>query len=219
VYELSPAGGIWTEKMLYTFQGGADGESPNEGVVFDSAGNFFGTASGPGNYGSVYELTPAGSGFSKSFIHVFTGGADGSGPSGLIMDSSGNLYGTTFRGGMGGGGTAYELLPQGGEWSFRVLYPLPDRHYNPGSIALLTRDSVGNLYGTTEYGGQYGYGTVFKLTSIAGHYSYTALHEFTGGQDGRFPGSRVVLDSHGNVFGTTLAGGTLNLGVAFKIEQ
>jgi uncharacterized repeat protein (TIGR03803 family) len=205
--------------VLYTFQGGADGNSPAEGVVFNSAGDFFGTASGPGNYGSVYELTPSGTGFNKSFIHIFTGGADGSGPAGLIIDSSGNLYGATFRGGMGRGGTAYELSPQGSGWAFRVLYPLFDPHGNPGSIARLTRDAAGNLYGTTEYGGQYGYGTVFKLTSIAGHYSYTALHQFTGGQDGRYPGSRVVLDPQGNVFGTTLAGGSLNLGVAFKIEQ
>ncbi len=218
VYELSPTGVLWNETLLYTFMGGADCGSPQQGVVLNNAGDFFGTCSAPNNNGAVYELTSTGSGFSKSFIHNFTGFSDGSGPFGLIIDSSGDLYGTTESGGMRSGGTAYELLPQNGGWSFELLYALPFM-VGPGSEARLTMDSAGNLYGTTIYGGQYGYGSVFKLAPTMGHWTYTALHSFTGGMDGGFPGSGVVLDPRGNVYGTTLAGGSFGLGVAFKIVQ
>ncbi len=221
VYELSPAGVLWNETVLYTFMGGADGGSPQQGVVFNNAGDFFGTCcifdqNNPN--GAVYELTPTGSGYSKSFIYNFSGGLDGSNPLGLIIDSSGKLYGTTEGGGTGAGGTVYELLPQNGGWSFALLYALPGS-VGPGSEARLTMDAAGNLYGTTYYGGQDGYGSVFKLTPTMGSWTYTSLHAFTGELDGRYPGSSVVLDSQGNVYGTALAGGAYGLGVAFKIEQ
>ena len=146
VYELSPAGVLWNETVLYTFMGGADGGSPQQGVVFNNAGDFFGTCcifdeNNPN--GAVYELTPTGFGYSKSFIY-FSGGLDGSNPLGLIIDSSGKLYGTTEGGGTGAGGTVYELLPQNGGWSFALLYALPGS-VGPGSEAGLTMDAAGTF--------------------------------------------------------------------------
>jgi uncharacterized repeat protein (TIGR03803 family) len=119
----------------------------------------------------------------------------------------------------GGGGLVYQLVPQGGSWSFVPLYALFDPGGDPGPAASLTMDAAGNLYGTTQYGGQDELGTVFKLTHKLQLWTYTLLHEFTGGSDGGLPGSRVVLDAQGNVYGTTLGGGAFEQGVAFKIEQ
>ncbi len=223
VYELTPSGGAWTETLLHTFTGGADGEVPTEGVVFNSAGDLFGACQGgssPAEYGAVYELVPSGSGWSKSFIYQFTGGSDGYDPNGLIVDSAGTLYGTTSFGGSGGGGTVYDLAPQNGNWLFGLLYPLvqPNPHIY-GPLAPLTMDAAGNLYGTSFSGGQYGAGSVFKLTPAGGSWNYASLHDFTGGDDGGGPVSPVVLDSQGNVYGTTRFDGFYGDGVAFKITQ
>jgi uncharacterized repeat protein (TIGR03803 family) len=222
VYELTPSSGGWIETLLYTFAGGIDGESPNAGVVMNSAGDLFGTSDGPtqdGLPGAVYELMPSPSGWNKSFIYAFQGTSHGSGPVGLILDSAGNLYGTTVNGGAASGGTVYELSPGSG-WAFTLLYSLqsdnPDAY---GSGSRLTMDAAGNLYGTTVQGGQYGMGSVFKLTPAMGSWTYTSLHDFTGGNDGSGVGSGVLLDRQGNVYGTTLEGGTYGYGVAFKIAQ
>ncbi len=220
VYELSPANGGWTESLLHTFTGGGDGRNPAAGVVFDSAGDFFGTCGTSSGNGAVYELTPSGSGWNKSFVYQFTGMSDGYAPIGVILDPAGNLYGATTYGGAGDGGTVYELSPQGSNWSYSLLFPLQTG--NPGANgpgARLTMDSAGNLYGTTSQGGQFGAGSVFKLTPALGSWTYTSLHDFTGGEDGSEPGTRVLLDSQGNVYGTTVFGGTSGQGVAFRISQ
>lgn len=220
VYEVSPSGRDWNERLLYTFIGGPYGDGPQEGVVFDSAGNFYGTCMRPAQFGSVFELMPSPSGYNLSFIHRFQGGADGSAPLGLIIDSAGGLYGTTQFGGSGSGGTVYSLTPQNGNWFFGVLYPLLSiSPYFYGPVAPLTMDAAGNLYGTSFQGGEYGMGSVFKLEPAVGYWTYTSLHDFTGGQDGMWPASRVALDSQGNVYGTAEFGGFFNQGVAFKIAQ
>jgi uncharacterized repeat protein (TIGR03803 family) len=162
---------------------------------------------------------PSGSGWSKSFIYQFTGMSDGYGPIGVSIDSSGNLYGATIFGGAGGGGTVYELSAQNGGWLYSLLYSLSGNPGASGPAGRLSMDAAGNLYGTTRQGGQFGAGSVFKLTPEMGSWTYTSLHDFTGGSDGNGPGSRVVLDAQGNVFGTTTSGGTSNYGVAFKISQ
>jgi uncharacterized repeat protein (TIGR03803 family) len=188
-------------------------------VVTNSAGDFFGTCDGPGNYGSVYGLAPSGSGWSKSYVYRFTGSTDGSGPIGLIIDSGGDLYGATLYGGTGAGGTVYELVANNG-WNYSLLYPLASGNPHAyGPLARLTMDAAGNLYGTTFQGGQYATGSVFKLTPGAGFWTYTSLHDFTGGDDGGGPGTRVFLDSEENVYGTAEFGGFYSYGVAFKIEQ
>jgi uncharacterized repeat protein (TIGR03803 family) len=138
------------------------------------------------------------------------GGSDG----GLIRDSSGNLYGTTLSGGTNGGGTVYELSPSNGGWTFTTLYNLSG---NAGSYAVLTMDAAGDLYGTTTGDGIYGHGNVFKLTPSNGDWTYTSLHDFTGGSDGGTPFGQVTLDASGNLYGTASVGGANDAGVVWEI--
>lgn len=224
VYELTPSGGGWIDSILYAFAGGVDGEFPQDGVVMNNAGDLFGTSDGPtpnGTPGAVYELTPSGSGWSKSFYYVFQGTNNGAEPLGLIIDASGNLYGGTQMGGPEGGGTVYELTPGGSGPNFILLYALSTivQFGISGPDAPLTMDAAGNLYGTTGNDGRYGMGSVFKLTPSLGSWTYTSLHDFTGGDDGAYPVGPVLLDSQGNVYGTALTGGLYNNGIAFKITQ
>ncbi|HEV2177401.1 MAG TPA: choice-of-anchor tandem repeat GloVer-containing protein [Terriglobia bacterium] len=210
VFEVTTTG---VESVLYSFTGGADGGYPAAGLVLDSNGNFFGTAvgGGTGGQGVVFKVTTAGV---ESVLYNFTGGADGGYPeAGLVEDSAGNLYGTTFNGGSNGQGTVFEVTPAGVE---TVLYsfagPTAD---GSGPAAGLARDTAGNLYGTTLNGGVFGDGVVFKLTSGGVE---TILHSFTGAPgDGSGPAAGVILDSAGNLFGTTNAGGAMGNGVVFKI--
>jgi uncharacterized repeat protein (TIGR03803 family) len=224
VYEMTPSRGNWVESVLYAFAGGTDGEFPLDGVVMNSSGDLFGTSDGPtqnGYPGAVYELAPSGSGWIKSFYYIFHGTNNGAGPIGLIIDRDGNLYGGTETGGPENGGTVYELSPGGSGANFTLLYALPTIvQFGPvGPDAPLTRDAAGNLYGTTGNGGQFGMGSVFKLTAAMGSWTFTSLHDFTGGDDGAYPTGPVLLDSQENVYGTALTGGLYNNGVAFKLVQ
>lgn len=229
------------ETILHSFagppEGGGDGAFSYEGVIMDAAGNLYGVTSGGGAYGAgvVYELAPGGE---ETLLYSFTGFSDGSDPdSVLLLDSQGNLYGTTAGGGsspecfsINGCGVVFELSPQsGGSWTETVLYTfcsLPGcaDGQEPGSGPLV-RDSGRNIYGTTVFGGKStvqcngSCGVVFKLDST-GH--ETVLHSFTGGTDGAFPLAGLTMDSSGNLYGTTQAGGatcytSFTCGVVFKI--
>jgi len=230
VYELTQSGGVWTENVLYTFLGEGDGGYPESGVIFDQAGNLYGTAF-LGHYqgstgGVVFELSPSGSGWTQNVLYHFQDSGDGGYPvGGLIFDASGNLYGTTSYGGSGNGGTVFELSPLGGYWNFKLLYSLSGNGES-GSNGKLVEDSAGNLYGTSFEGGTHGYGNVFKLTPSNGGWIYTDLHDFTlfdGG--GAYPLDGLVLDAGGNIYGTAEAGGNsgegcgtgLYCGVVFEI--
>ena len=229
VYQLTESGGVWTENILYTFQGLNDGASPQSGVIFDQAGNLYGTAFSDGtlrsNYGTVFELSPSGSGWTETTLYQFHDSSDGAGPAGgLIFDSAGNLYGTTESGGSGDGGTVFEMSPSGGGWYFNLLYSLsgtPDS----GPYGKLVMDSAGNLYGTTISGGAYHWGSVFKLTPSSGGWTYTDLYDFTNHSDGADPSDGLVVDADGNVYGTAEAadnsgqgcGVGLGCGVVFEI--
>lgn len=204
VYELSPSSGGWTEKILYSFQGGQDGEAPLAGVVFDNAGNLYGTAAFGGAYqgGAVYELTPSGLAWTESIIYSFTGQSDGNEPyGGLIFDGSGNLYGTTFAGAT----TVYELSPSSGGWMFTVLHAFGAYE---GSVATLTFDAAGNLYGTLTIASQEP-AEVFRLTPSGGQWTVTGF----AGEIGTYPLGNVVLDASGNLY-TTAAG---NPGYVFEV--
>ena len=228
VFELSPSGSGWTETVLYSFAGGNDGGAPYSGLVFDNAGNLYGTTSyggGPGcgglGCGTVYELMPSGSGWTEQIIYSFQGGNDGAeADGGLIIDQSGNLYGGTYNGGSGGGGTVYELTPSNGNWTLSVLYSFPGTQW--GLANRLAMDLAGNLYGTTQYGGANGDGNVFELTPNNGSWVYTDLHDFTYGTDGGGPVGALVLDSSGNLYGTAFGGGAhlcggYGCGVVFEL--
>ena len=215
VYKMTPSDGGWTYAVLYSFTGGYDGGCPHAGVVLDAAGNVYGTAYDGGTHdeGVVYQVTPSGL---ETVLYNFTGGNDGSLPyAGVIFDQSGNLYGATAFGGSGGAGVVFELSPGNGGWSYTEIYPLPGTGWGP--YERLVMDGSGNLYGTIYEGSYSGYGSVFKLTPSNGGWTYTSLHEFTGGDDGANPYAGLILDSSGNLYGTASHGGAFNYGVVFEI--
>jgi uncharacterized repeat protein (TIGR03803 family) len=223
VYQLTETNGNWSEDILQSFTGDGNGAYPLSGVILDSAGNLYGTMlTSSGSGGQIYELTPAGSGWTKNDLYDFQNGSDGSRPdAGLIFDHSGNLYGAAAGGGAGGGGTAFELAHSNGHWNFDLLYSFAGTSY-AGPAASLVMDGAGNLYGTTLGDGMYGYGSVFKLTRQGEGWTYTSLHDFTGERDGGSPYSSLVFDASGNLYGTTAFGGSgLNClngcGVVFEI--
>ncbi len=208
VYQLAPSNGSWTETLVYQFTGQADGYYPLSGVILDQAGNLYGTAQASfylGGWGSVFQLTPSGSGWTENTLYDFQGGTDGKNiAAGLIFDAAGDLYGAAASGGAGGGGTIYELSPLSGSWNFNLLYSLSG---GKGPVASLIMDASGNLYGTNYSDGAYGYGSVFELTPSGGGWTYASLYDFTGGSDGANPAGTLVMDASGNLFGTTYAGG------------
>lgn len=218
IYELVPNGSGWTQNVLYQAQGDGDGAYPFGGVVFDQSGNLYGVFSqnGPNNNGAVYELSPSGSGWQESTVHSFTfNGDDGSTPQGgLIVDTSGNLYGSTVHD-INGGGTIFEMQ-SGGGWSYDFIYGLTGG-IELGPYDKLAMDAAGNLYGTTYGDGLYGYGSVFKLTRSQNGWTYSSLHDFTGGTDGSNPICRLVIDSSGNLYGTAGGGGPYGKGLVFQI--
>jgi len=218
VYKLSTTG---QETVLYTFTGGTDGSSPSAGVILDSAGNFYGTTTNGGvsrsfaGLGVVYKLDSKGH---ETVEYSFPASKDGGMPeAGLIPDSAGNFYGTTYSGGASNTGVVYKMDASGHE---TVLYSFtggqtggPDGG-NPN--AGLVRDSAGNLYGTTPYGGAAGFGAVYKIDTSSHE---TLLHSFIyGPTDGGNPQGGVVLDQAGNLYGTTVFGGASYFGTVYKID-
>jgi len=209
LYKISRQDGNWIETVPYVF-GGAAAQFPDTSVVFDGAGNILGTAGGgvPYDNGLIYELQPVQGGWRESSIFTFTIGNDGARPgSGLIADRFGNLFGTTTSEGPGtNGGTVYELTPSGSGWTLTTLTGIVGG--SGGPHANLTMDVEGNLYGTTYGDGAYGYGSVFKLAPQQdGSWVFTELYDFTGFDDGRWPEGSPVVDSNGNIWGTTSFGG------------
>jgi uncharacterized repeat protein (TIGR03803 family) len=207
IYELTPSNGAWKKNTLYYFQGLNDGAGP-AGVIFDSAGNLCGTTEtgGADGAGTIFKFVPSGSGWRDNTLYSFDyRGSGGFYPqAGLITDASGNLYGGTSDG-PGSSGTIFELSPSNGVYT--VLYQIPSR-YEGGPAAPLFMDAAGNLYGTIN-----GYcvdcpGAVFKLTPGSSGWTFTSLHDFTGGSDGSHPLSNVVMDANGNLYGTASEGGT-----------
>jgi uncharacterized repeat protein (TIGR03803 family) len=220
VFELTPKhGGGWTEKVLHSFTG-PDGAYPGGGLIFDAAGNLYGTTSNGGIYacglsecGTVFELTPTASGgWTEQVLHNFSNSPDGAGPGGaLIFDAAGNLYGPTGGGGTYGVGTVFELTPTGrvGSWTEKVLYSFSNSPDGAGPGGALIFDAGGNLYGTTGSGGTYGKGSVFELTPTPEEgWTEKVLHSFGNGTDGVAPDAGVIFDTIGNLYGTTQMGGT-----------
>ena len=220
VFEVSTNG---TETILHSFGSGADGQTPMGSLIFDSAGNLYGTTSAGGTYGygMVFELSPNGT---ETVLYNFGAGTDGANPNaGLVFDASGNLYGTTVNGGSYGGGTAFELSPNGGGgWTESGLYSFggtPSDGLNPYSALIF--DSSGNLYGTTANGGSFGGGTVFELmlnTTINRCCREAPVYSFGSSTDGANPRAALVFDSSGNLYGTTVNGGMYSGGTAFELS-
>jgi uncharacterized repeat protein (TIGR03803 family) len=221
VFKVSSTG---KHTVLYNFgQSVNDGSTPVAGVTLDPKGNLYGTTSVAGNsgYGTVFQLKPAGTAWSEVILHQFEMQSDGGTPyAGLIFDHSGNLYGAATQGGdgSGGGGTVFELSPSGSGWNFQVLYGLAGWNISGTFRDLLYDNSTGLIYATTHCDGAYDAGTVYELTPSDGNWLYTQLYTFTGGTDGMYSFSNLVMDKAGNVYGTTDIGGANGMGVIFQVK-
>ena len=216
VYRLDAAG---NQTILHTFTY-IDGANPYAPLIRGAAGDLYGTTFSGGHYGdgTVFKLDTA---ENEHVLYSFSGAVGGANPyAGLVSDSAGNRYGTTYDGGDLNGcsgkgcGVVFKLVSGGHE---AVLYVFSGGADGANPYARLIRDTIGNLYGTTWFGGSSGNGTVFKLDT-AGH--ETVLYNFTGGADGANPPAGLVQDAAGNFYGTTNhGGGRCGCGVVFKLDS
>jgi uncharacterized repeat protein (TIGR03803 family) len=222
VFEVSPSGaGEWTGSLIRAFGGGFDGSEPSP-LVMDSAGNLYGTnaTGGANSLGYVFELSNAGGSWSLTHLHDF-GGIDGAETTnnagdkvgGVIMDAAGNLYGATGAGGTskkcsGGCGVVFHLKNTSGVWTETVLHSFGGADGSDPNASLLL-DQAGNLFGTATAGGKDGLGVVFETSpGSGGSWTTRVLHNFTGIHlDGAYPNAAMVMDSAGNLYGATFAGG------------
>jgi uncharacterized repeat protein (TIGR03803 family) len=222
-----------TEVVLHSFSGyPSDGSRPSAGLIRDAAGNFLGTTGFGGKFvcilrglyivgcGTVFKLDTTGH---ESTLYSFPGGYP---DAALVRDSSGNLYGTTSAGGADDAGTVFKLTPSGTE---TVLHSFTSRADGGFPHSTLLLGYSGNFIGTTYQGGYFnnslcagsGCGVIFKVTPSG---SLTVLHRFTGGTDGAFPGAGLIQDGSGNLYGTTVQGGSTSCdsgygcGMVFKLD-
>jgi uncharacterized repeat protein (TIGR03803 family) len=233
VFELSPNGsGLWTKTVLYYFTGRTDGGQPSASLVMDGAGNLYGTTENGGSLlcgipgcGTVFELSPNGSGgWTESTIYSFTTGSGGFSPIGLLLNG-GNLYGVAFLGGADWG-VVYELSPgTGGVWTETVLHTFENTD-GAGPDSALYMDSSGNLFGTAMSGGvltgsckgEDGCGTVFELSPKSGGGWNFSEYSFPVVAKGVMPFGAVREDAEGNLFGVATVGGGTNFeGVMYKL--
>jgi hypothetical protein len=254
VYELSPPGkkgGAWTETVVYSFQGGEDGQYPTGDLVFDIAGNLYGATIYGGGYGTcnapyylycgtVFKLSPpvTGGKWKEKVLYAFKSGTDGASTNGgLVLDSAGNLYGTTFYGGNEAGeckygvggtgcGTVFELdrpKKKGATWSEKIIHRFQGGQDGDYPAAGLIIGENRDLYGTTlTGGGNGGGGTVFCLTpptTKGRSWKKAILHGFDGVGGGLDAESSLILDSNGDLYGTTLDSGGIYYGTVFRLKR
>jgi len=218
----------WTESIIYSFQGGADGAYPGYGVIFDKFGNLYGTTGEGGDTkcgqgfgcGTFFELSPvSGGGWTETVFYAFTAGADGGAPSsGLTMDPVGTFYGVTEFGGSAGLGTVFELYQSAGTWKEKVLYTFAGEGaagQNPMGTLALTKE--GDLVGTADGGHPNGCcGVVFALVPASGgNWKEFVVHDFTQ-SEGVEPAT-VVFDKRGNLYGVTSGGGEYDKGTVYRL--
>jgi len=231
VFKLTHAKKGWNESLLYTFNGSSDGGFPYAGVILDKGGNVYGSTYAYGSYGSgtVYKLSYSAKNksWTQNTLYSFTGTSDGCCPTTpLMMDTAGNLYGTTPGDGADYFGTVFELKHSKSGWNEKTLYTFTGG--TDGGTPEASLVPKGNsLYGTTYAGGTgtgCGFsgtspcGTVFKLTQSNGKWTESVVYAFQGASDGALPDNAVMFDKKGNLFGTTLGGGDYGVyGVAYEI--
>ena len=231
VFTLALSVASWaadTESVVFNFTGGNDGGEPAAQLIFDSAGNLYGTTVVGGLYGcgTVFELSLSGNQWNETVLYNFDCYDTGKNPyGGVILDSAGSLYGTTVAGGSGGEcsgdgcGVVYELAKSGDTWNETVLYNFTggDDGFGPGSA--LVMDKAGNLYGTTPDGGAFAAGVVYQLSPNQQQWTQTVIHAFTGGDDGAVGSlGPLLLGAGGTLNGVTELGGQFGAGVAFRMS-
>jgi uncharacterized repeat protein (TIGR03803 family) len=213
VFKLTRGGGGWTISA-FQFLGRASGSTPYSGVIMDGSGNLYGTTVTDGiNDPIAYELTPEGAGWNETVLHTFP--IDQRPQGGVIFDAAGDLAGTSFATGALLGNVAYQLSSAGGDWTYRRLHAFPGSGPT-GPWSGLTRDSNGNLYGTTCSDGMFAQGSIFKLSPSQGGWTLADLHDFSG-SDGGCPIGNMVIDPDGTVYGTASGGGDFGWGVVWKL--
>src|SRR5271157_3582123 len=238
VFKLTHKNSSWVLSPLFLFtKGGSGGAIPYARVIFGPDGSLYGTTGFGGNpqncgdgCGTVFNLKPQPnppitplSPWIETPLYLFAGGSDGANPFGadIIFDQAGNIYGTTYNGGIGnctgGCGTVYKLTPSNGSWTESVTYSFTQGGDGQHPWGGVTFDQSGNLYGTTVYGGTYGKGAIYQLTPAGSGWTETVLYSFTGGTDGANPYAGLILDQAGNLYGATSAGGSGNGGTVFDL--
>jgi uncharacterized repeat protein (TIGR03803 family) len=239
IFELSPPSGegaLWSEAILSNFTGGTDGSNPSSPVILDSLGNLYGTTSSGGltgvgcsstGCGVVFELSPPsrqGGSWTYTVLYRFSSPGPYYPIGGMVLDETGNLYGTTKSGGAAGAGTVFELSPPvatGGAWTEKVIHSFAGGSDGsaPQSGVTLGKNHV--LYGTTQAGGSSNNGTIFQLSPPSkprAQWTKTTLYSFLGGNDGSGVDAGVVLDPQGNLYGTTVqGGGPAGVGTVFQL--
>ena len=209
----------WTETLLYNV-GGFNGIQPSYGqVAFDPSGNIYGTTAFGGNeYGDIYELSRSGDSWTGKELYVF-GDPDAQYPAhNVVLDSAGNLYGTTDEGGAYSEGTVFELVPSGSGWSERILasFGAADSGLGGFPVAGLIMDGAGNFYGATA--GDNTTASVFELSPSGSSWRLTALHSFVISGNTVGPFGNLVMDNAGNLYGTTMSLGAYGMGNVFKLS-
>jgi uncharacterized repeat protein (TIGR03803 family) len=248
VFKMHPNGdGTYTESLLYSFGAtSGDGQLPVTGLVMDGSGNLFGTTQSGGTStncqfgcGTVFELVNSSGIYTFMQLYSFIGQPDGQAPGGLIIDASGNLYGTTQFGGTAksaticktGCGTVFELANNSGSYTYSVLFSFSIAgFYGINPAGGLVIDSSGSLYGTAPSAGHssactvpLGCGVVFELVNSSGVYAPSVLYNFAGVPDGELPGSTLIADAQGNLYGTASGGASttcssFGCGVVFELH-
>ena len=215
VFTSAPPASAQTFTLLHGFSGTTDGATPQAPLIIDSSGNLYGTTvyGGTASSGIVFKLDPAGN---ETILYTISGGTDGQYPvSGLLRDSSGNLFGTTYDGGtaLNVAGTIFKLSPSGKE---KVLYNFTGGTDGGQPESSLITDGQGNLYGSTEGSGAFGFGTIYKLSAT---HQETVLFSFRGGQTGSNPSrGSLIRDNAGNFIGTAGLAGFQQNGMVFKVS-
>ncbi len=229
VFKVSSSG---HESILHVFTGGSDGGNPEGDLIRDSSGNLYGTTLGGGDTncvavalsgcGVVFKLDPTGN---ETVLHTFEGGSDGASPwGGLVMDSAGNLYGTTASAGNYGDGQIFKITPSGHKTSIHDFdpglnldgsAPRTSLAFGPGGILYGTTANGGDL--STSWCSTIGCGTIFKVDT---HNVVTTIHSFGGPpSDGDTPSGPIARDANGNLYGVTADGGeTFDAGVVYKLD-
>jgi uncharacterized repeat protein (TIGR03803 family) len=227
VFAVSSCAFGQTLTTIHDFGAGSDGENPQSGVIFDRDGNIFGSVAlgGISGDGVIYTLTPAGDGVSwnESILYQFTGSPDGQTPDSILtMSPTGKLFGTTQLGGTENMGTVFMVIPPatpGGRGKERILHSFGTTSQDGASPNVGLLPGGHGFYGVTSAGGANGRGTIFQLlpaSNPADPWIETILHNFAGA-DGAFPSSDLVMDSKGNLYGTTLLGGTNDVGTVYRL--